>query len=590
MPNVMSQPEKHPESLDGDVLPDLEWAGRVRCPGLTPDAAFLESWLDELGRSLAVFRYRKDFPGFWIAFLGGTGTGKSTLFNAICGEELSATGVERPKTAGAVLYAHKNCLVERHFPFPAVPVVRQAAVSAGAVPTSGRLGEIVLLEHDREDLNHLVFADTPDLDSVEAANRRIAEDLHDLSDGVVFVSSQEKYADDVPYRFLVRVAREGRPFYLLLNKAEQRMTREEVLEVLETEDVRFSADRLWLLPYTPGCPWKELPSSPAFQEFRKALLQDFSKERLGAHRTRRLRRESEKLAARLESLLTLLDAENRAAESWRRRLDALLAESTRRLIEEEQKRFSAESRAYLQAEIRRLFTKYDVLAKPRRFVREILLAPLRLLGMRGPAVPESHEKTLEKIRRKIDLHPIHAALDHLNRRVLEDLSPADADSPLYRKMRQPGMELSREEVREIVWKAQDELVLWLEETFARLAKGIPRSKEWGIYSTSILWGVLIVSLEAVVGGGLSGLDVALDSALAPFVTKGAVELFAYHEIQRLARELAERYQAGLLSVVREQRDRYERALQSLMTDGSTRQQLESWKSALRARHREAETA
>jgi hypothetical protein len=69
-----------------------------------------------------------------------------------------------------------------------------------------------------------------------------------------------------------------------------------------------------------------------------------------------------------------------------------------------------------------------------------------------------------------------------------------------------------------------------------------------------------------------------------------VELFAYHEIQRLARELAERYQAGLLSVVREQRDRYERALQSLMTDESTRQQLESWKSALRARHREAETA
>jgi hypothetical protein len=44
-----------------------------------------------------------------------------------------------------------------------------------------------------------------------------------------------------------------------------------------------------------------------------------------------------------------------------------------------------------------------------------------------------------------------------------------------------------------------------------------------------------------------------------------MELFAYQEIQKIARELAKRYQDGLLSVVRLQRDRYAACMQSLMT-------------------------
>ena len=71
------------------------------------------------------------------------------------------------------------------------------------------------------------------------------------------------------------------------------------------------------------------------------------------------------------------------------------------------------------------------------------------------------------------------------------------------------------------------------------------------------------------GGGFTMLDMALDSALAPMVTKGAVELFAYHEIQDIAKELAKRYQEGLLLPLSQQRDRYEKSLQSLMTPQET---------------------
>ena len=97
-----------------------------------------------------------------------------------------------------------------------------------------------------------------------------------------------------------------------------------------------------------------------------------------------------------------------------------------------------------------------------------------------------------------------------------------------------------------------------------MSRGIPWAKKWGIYSTSILWGILIIAFEIIVGGGFSILDAAMDSAIAPFVTKGAVELFAYHEIQRVARELSRRYQDGLVSVMKEQEKRYEASLDSLL--------------------------
>ena len=125
--------------------------------------------------------------------------------------------------------------------------------------------------------------------------------------------------------------------------------------------------------------------------------------------------------------------------------------------------------------------------------------------------------------------------------------------------------MNDEEIKNRIWKEQTQLDTWLEEKFQKLSRGIRKHKKWGIYSTSALWGVLIICFEIVVGGGFSVLDAALDSALAPFVTKGAVELFAYQEIQKTARQLAKRYQEGLLSTVGHQRDMYEHCLQSLLT-------------------------
>ncbi len=126
---------------------------------------------------------------------------------------------------------------------------------------------------------------------------------------------------------------------------------------------------------------------------------------------------------------------------------------------------------------------------------------------------------------------------------------------------------------ELIRSEQEGLATWLEETFESLAQELPRSKRWGIYSTSILWGLLIISFETVVGGGFTVLDAFLNSAIAPFLTKGATELFAYQEIRRVALKMAKRYEAGLISIVRVQRDRYEACLDALTLSGDRFEQL-----------------
>jgi len=541
------------------------WSSSLRCPGLTPNFQEIEALADDLPKRLAVFSYKEIMSDTWVVFAGGTGTGKSTLFNAFCGKSLSETGVERPKTFGPIAYAHQDSPIQKGFPFPSWEIEQQTAQNPGEGPAAGRAGHILVLEHDREDWSDILVVDTPDLDSVEAENRQITEDLYLLSDVVVFVTSQEKYADEVPYQFLTRVVAEEKPYFLLINKTQDPLTREEVALALKTQGIVLKQDRVWLIPYTGGHPAQSLSEEAAFSDFVRSVLEQLAAEGMKALRWSQRLRRAEDLEERVGRLAELLEDESHSAREWLKELEGLYKDICLDLVRAEKRRFKEESREYLRREIRKLFSKYDLLAKPRRYIREILLTPLRLLGLYQEKTKDAHRNALNEIRKKIDLTPIQAAVQRFNRLVLEELCPADETSPLSRELRKKGVTLDEEEIKEIIWKEQDRLDAWLEETFEDLALSIPKGKKWGIYSTSILWGILILCFEIIVGGGFTVLDAALDSALAPFVTKGAVELFAYHEIQRIARELAKRYQQGLLSVVDHQRNRYAECLQSLLT-------------------------
>jgi GTPase SAR1 family protein len=531
-------------------------------PGLTQGAGEIRRLVSELPGRVAVHSYKVRNPSAWIVFLGGTGTGKSTLFNAFCGKPLSGTGVERPKTRGPILYAHRAAPIEAHFPFPSLRVGRKGEDDQSE-PLAGSPDSLVVLEHEREDWFHLVVADTPDVDSLELENRQVAEDLYLLSDAVVFVTSQEKYADQVPFEYLKRIALEKKPFFILVNKVHEEFTREDALDAMSILGTSFPQDHLWLVPRAPSLPPERVPQYPSFQEFKRTLSQEFSAAAFAQTKKTQERARAEGLKEEFRRLRFLLEEEKKAAGQWLTRLEELHKAISDDFVGRQKAQFSVKSKDYLRQEIRKLFAKYDVLARPRRFIQSILLFPLRVLGLpSGPG--KNPRKTLLQIREKIDLSPVEAAVERFNLSVLEGLSPSDQESPLFKALRRREVVLREDEIKTRIWEEQDRLIQWLDDTFQRLSREIPTGKKWGIYSTSVLWGILVISFETAVGGGFTVLDAAIDSALAPFVTKGTVELFAYREIQKIARELAERYQEGLLSVLHLQRDRYRETLESLL--------------------------
>jgi energy-coupling factor transporter ATP-binding protein EcfA2 len=558
--DIMSSSEKHkdsPSSMFDGFQPEA-----VKAPGLTKAFHEIPSLARNLRKRLDILKYKQRMSCLWVVFVGGTGTGKSTLFNALCGAPLSETGVERPKTYGPILYAPKGCPVEKNFPLPGAELCKETCDAGGRKAATGAAGRLVILEHGRAEFSHLLLADTPDLDSIELDNRQIAEDLFLLSDAVIFVTSQEKYADEVPHRFLLRILQGKKPFFVLFNKAEKSAAPEDFLSTIKGEALSPAKDRLWIIPYAPAHPLETISQHPSFLRFKSRLEQELAISHVENLRAHLLSERARDLRAMASRLLSLLHEEQREAEAWRSGLRERCDKLCKRFIKEQEESFSQRSREFIQREIRKLFSKYDVLAKPRRAVKEILLTPLRVIGLLRE---QDHQEALLRVRQRIDLLPVQTAVESFNGVVLKELSPRDPRAPLFDSMRQPGVALTAEEVRMLMFQEQERLEHWLENQFNALSLGIPWTKKWGIYSTSILWGILIIAFEIVVGGGFSILDAALDSAIAPFVTKGAVELFAYHEIQKVARELAQRYQDGLLSVMKEQEKRYEACLDSLLT-------------------------
>jgi GTPase Era involved in 16S rRNA processing len=551
-------------------------------PGLTRDSNLIPELISKSRKSLRIWIYKRNVPCVWVVFLGGTGTGKSTLFNALCGRVLSETGVERPKTSGPIAYAPAACPVEKAFPFWDAPLTRMRVTGGDFKPAEGLAGRLLVLDHNEEAWSDVVLVDTPDLDSVEEKNRRMAEDLYLLSDWVLFVTSQEKYADEVPSLFLGRVLKDGKPCHLILNKADAYATKGEVLSTLKSQDIPVSADLVRLIPHMAEEISKRISTHPEFRSLVDLLSKELSKTEVPKIHLRSLKRQKEECENTLSRLMNILQKEKAEATAWLSRIRSLSQSASGELIREQRDRFAGRSGDYLRTETRRLFARYDLLGRPRQIIKQALLAPLRFLGLVDAEATDPKKSALQKVREKIDLTPIQTALHRLNRLVLEKMSPAGGESsPLFRELRKPGLALSDEEVKKLLWEEQDKLDRWLQETFDSLAQGLPPIKKVGIYTTSALWGILVIAFEVIVGGGFSLLDAALDSALAPFLTKGAAELFAYNEIRKIARQLADRYQESLLSIISIQERRYEECLYSLLPSQETLDLIENLHSRVR---------
>ncbi|OJF11384.1 ABC transporter [Couchioplanes caeruleus subsp. caeruleus] len=146
-----------------------------------------------------------------VALAGSTGSGKSSLFNALARLKLSPVGVRRPTTG----VAHA-CVWG-----PLEPANRLLDW-VGVLPRQRFIRESALDGDDEAALRGLVLLDLPDFDSVEHGHRIEVDRLLGLVDQVVWVVDPQKYGDRILHNAYLRQFRShGDVTIVVLNQADR---------------------------------------------------------------------------------------------------------------------------------------------------------------------------------------------------------------------------------------------------------------------------------------------------------------------------------------------------------------------------------
>lgn len=139
--------------------------------------------------------------GFVVALAGGTGSGKSSLLNAIAGQQVTVSGPIRPTTSTALAWVPSR-------PDPGIPRLLED------------MGVVDTVEHD--ELPLLTILDMPDTDSVVGAHRQLFEELLPRVDAVVWVVDPEKYNDRLLHQeYLVPLSEYAGNFIFAFNQIDR---------------------------------------------------------------------------------------------------------------------------------------------------------------------------------------------------------------------------------------------------------------------------------------------------------------------------------------------------------------------------------
>ncbi len=258
-----------------------------------------------------------------LAVVGGsTGAGKSTLVNSLVGRRVTAPGVIRPTTRAPVLVHHPDDAKW----FADDRILPGLARSSGSTNDTRSL-QLVL---DGSIPPGLAILDAPDIDSVVSENRELAAQLLAAADLWLFVTSAARYADAVPWDFLLSAAGRSAAVAVVLDRVPPRAMNDVPPHLGQMMSERgLEGSPLFAVPETAVDADGLLPSA-AIQPIR-AWLSSLARDRTSraevVHRT--LDGAIGSLSARAPQLAQAIDEQHEVIRRLRDEADHSYAEAVR---------------------------------------------------------------------------------------------------------------------------------------------------------------------------------------------------------------------------------------------------------------------
>jgi len=403
-----------------------------------------------------------------VALAGATGSGKSSLFNAIAGASLAAVGVRRPTTSvtQAIVFGPSGATELLDW----LEIGTRQYSDASAAPG----------------LSGLVLLDLPDHDSTELSHRAEVDRLVRLVDAFVWVLDPQKYADAVLHdEYLRPLGAHREVIVVTLNQSDR----------LPPPDVDACMRDLHRLLADDGLAGVPVLATSAVTPGGSAPLHDFLASTVANHRARtaRVSADLDSMAARLAPLVPQRRS-HPALRDGEQRLQTALA--------------GAAGVPTVVAAVGRAYDRRGMAAvgwPPLRWLSRVRPDPLRRLGLGQPV---AQDEVLRRTSLPSASAASRAAVDSAVRS-LADTASLGLPAPWPRKLLEAAKSRSG-----TVPDALDRAV-------GGTSLGMDRSPRWWALVGAVQWALLAA---AVVGGAWLGmlavlayLQIDLDSpSLGPF--------------------------------------------------------------------------